>query len=52
MLMQFDLRNYESPVFDVCHSDDDVNMILLNETTGLIAACDDSGDNMVDFNMK
>ena len=44
MLLKFDLRNYEQPVYETCYSDDDVNMILMNEKDQLLATCDDSGN--------
>ena len=42
-LMKFDLRKFSEPIQTLSVLDDDVNMILLNTSETILAACDDSG---------
>lgn len=46
-LMKFDLRNFLEPIQTLSVFDDDVNMILLNSSESILAACDDSGNVIV-----
>ena len=42
-LMKFDLRKFSEPVQTLSFFDDDINMITLNASETMLAACDDSG---------